>query len=240
MSDDFRNNITEAQARRMQAYRSLKNYPYPEPKNLYNLNPLCLNSLKTLDIDDLQDIFGKNFQERRSNVEGKQLIKEVIINDSPEIKEIKDAIEHAKLNQILARQMNQNLLLRKQRLMKEAEEEELVLQEIENDKRRKKEEEEKKKQAFLANREINLKQIREKEQLKAEADKEYERDKKLVDDIFRKMKEEDLAAKAEEQRKKDINKLFMKNAYAERQEFKKKELENEKKLMKILENIMKW
>ena len=145
MSDDFRNNITEAQARRMQAYRSLKNYPYPEPKNLYNLNPLCLNSLKTLDIDDLQDIFGKNFQERRSNVEGKQLIKEVIINDSPEIKEIKDAIEHAKLNQILARQMNQNLLLRKQKLMKEAEEEELVLQEIENDKRRKKEEEKKNK-----------------------------------------------------------------------------------------------
>ena len=237
MSDDFRNNITEAQARRMQAYRSLKNYPYPEPKNLYNLNPLCLNSLKTLDIDDLQDIFGKNFQERRSNVEGKQLIKEVIINDSPEIKEIKDAIEHAKLNQILARQMNQNLLLRKQRLMKEAEEEELVLQEIENEKKRKKEEEEKKKQAFLANREINLKQIREKEQLKAEADKEYERDKKLVDDIFKKMKEEDLAAKAEEQRKKDINKLFMKNAYAERQEFKKKELENEKK---IDEDIRKY
>ena len=230
MSDDFRNNITEVQNRRMQAYRSLKNYPVPEPKNLYNLNPLCLNSLKTLDVDDLQEIFGKDFQNHRSETEGKDLLKEVIINDSVEIKEVKDAIEHAKLNQILARQMNQNLLLRKQKLMKEAEEEELVLQELENEKRKKQEEEEKKKQAFLANREINLKQIREKERLKIEADKEYERDKKLLDEILKKMRDEDLAAKAEEDRKKEINKLFMKNAFDARQEYKKKEKEKDKQM----------
>ena len=230
MSDDFRNNITETQNRRMQAYRSLKNYPVPEPKNLYNLNPLCLNSLKTLDVDDLQEIFGKDFQNHRSETEGKDLLKEVIINDSVEIKEVKDAIEHAKLNQILARQMNQNLLLRKQKLMKEAEEEELVLQELENEKRKKQEEEEKKKQAFLANREINLKQIREKERLKIEADKEYERDKKLLDEILKKMRDEDLAAKAEEDRKKEINKLFMKNAFDARQEYKKKEKEKDKQM----------
>jgi hypothetical protein len=71
-------------------------------------------------------------------------MREVIINESPEIKELKDAIEHAKLNQILARQMNQNLLLRQQKLQKEAEEEELVLQDIENAKKRKREEDEKK------------------------------------------------------------------------------------------------
>ena len=44
------------------------------------------------------------------------------------------------------------------------------------------------------------------------------------------MRDQDLAAKAEEERKKDINKLFMKNAFAERQEYKKKELEKEKQL----------
>ena len=155
MSDNnFRYNSQES--RKNIAYRSLANYPYPEPKNIFRINTLCLNSLKNIDVDDLQDVFGKNFQDQRTYEEGQKLMKEMIINDSPEIKEIKDAIEHAKLNQILARQMNQNMLLRKQKLMKEAEEEELVLKEIENEKRRKREEEEKKKIEFLKNREINL------------------------------------------------------------------------------------
>ncbi len=227
MSDNnFRYNSQES--RKNQAYRSLVNYPYPEPRDTFRINPLCLNSLKNLDIDDLQDVFGKNIQDQRSYEEGQKLMKEVIINDSPEIKEVKDAIEHAKLNQILARQMNQNMLLRQQKLIKEAEEEELVLQEIENEKKRKKEEDEKKKIEFLKNREINLQQIRDKKLLREQAEKEYERDKKLVDDMIKKMKEEELAAMKEEQRKKDINKLFMQNAFKERDIIKKKEQEYDK------------
>ena len=227
MSDNnFRYNSQES--RKNQAYRSLANYPYPEPRDTFRINPLCLNSLKNLDIDDLQDVFGKNIQDQRSYEEGQKLMKEVIINDSPEIKEVKDAIEHAKLNQILARQMNQNMLLRQQKLIKEAEEEELVLQEIENEKKRKKEEDEKKKIEFLKNREINLQQIRDKKLLREQAEKEYERDKKLVDDMIKKMKEEELAAMKEEQRKKDINKLFMQNAFKERDIIKKKEQEYDK------------
>ena len=137
MSDNnFRYNSQES--RKNQAYRSLANYPYPEPRDIFRINPLCLNSLKNLDVDDLQDVFGKNFQDKRSYEESQKLMKEVIINESPEIKEIRDAIEHAKLNQILAKQMNQNMLLRTQKLMKETEEEELVLQEIEKKKKKKK------------------------------------------------------------------------------------------------------
>ena len=227
MSDNnFRYNSQES--RKNQAYRSLANYPYPEPRDIFRINPLCLNSLKNLDVDDLQDVFGKNFQDKRNYEEGQKLMKELIINDSPEIKEVRDAIEHAKLNQILARQMNQNMLLRKQKLIKEAEEEELVLQEIQNEKKRKKEEEEKKKVEFLKNREINLQQIRDKKLLQEQAEKEYERDKQLVDDMIRKMKEEELAAMKEEQRKKDINKLFMQNAFKERDLLKKKEAEYDK------------
>jgi len=212
------------------AYRSLKFYPYPEPRSIHEINPLSLKSLKNLDVDDLQDVFGKNIQDKRSYEDGQRLMREVIINDSPEIKELKDAIEHAKLNQILARQMNQNLLLRQQKLQKEAEEEELVLQEIENEKKRKKEEEEKKKLEFLKNREINLQQIRDRRKQQEEAEKEYERDKKLVDDMIRKMREEELAAMKEDQRKKDINKYFMENAFKDRELLKQKEAEREKKL----------
>ena len=216
--------------RKMRAYRSLAFYPYPEPKNIHRINPLCMNSLNTLDIDDLQDAFGKNFQDTRSIEERQKIMKEIIINESPEIKEIKDAIEHAKMNKIIARQMNQNLILRKEKLLKETEEEELVLKEIENEKKRQKEEEEKKKKELIKNREINLQQIRDKKLLKEQAEKEYERDKQLMDEIVKKMKEEDLAVLKEEQRKKEINKLFMKNAFKERDLLKKKELEKDKKL----------
>ena len=209
-------------------YRSLANYPYPEPKDTYRLNPLCLQSLKNLDIDDLQDVFGKNIQQQRSYENGQRLQKEIIINDSDEIKELKDAIEHAKLNKILSRQMNQNLILRKQKLIKEAEEEELVLKEIEDQKKKDEIEKEKKKIEFLKNREINLQQIREKKLQQEEAEKEYERDKKLVDDIVNKMIEEDIATKKEDQRKKEINKLYMQNAYKERDIIKQKEAEKEK------------
>ena len=208
--------------RKMRAYRSLAFYPYPEPKNIHRINPLCMNSLNTLDIDDLQDAFGKNFQDTRSIEERQKIMKEIIINESPEIKEIKDAIEHAKMNKIIARQMNQNLILRKEKLLKETEEEELVLKEIENEKKRQKEEEEKKKKELIKNREINLQQIRDKKLLKEQAEKEYERDKQLMDEIVKKMKEEDLAVLKEEQRKKEINKLFMKNAFKERDLLKKK------------------
>ena len=209
-------------------YRSLANYPYPEPKDTYRLNPLCLQSLKNLDIDDLQDVFGKNIQQQRSYENGQRLQKEIIINDSDEIKELKDAIEHAKLNKVLSRQMNQNLILRKQKLIKEAEEEELVLKEIEEQKKKDEIEKEKKKIEFLKNREINLQQIREKKLQQEEAEKEYERDKKLVDDIVNKMIEEDIAVKKEDQRKKEINKLYMQNAYKERDIIKQKEAEKEK------------
>ena len=209
-------------------YRSLANYPYPEPKDTYRLNPLCLQSLKNLDIDDLQDVFGKNIQQQRSYENGQRLQKEIIINDSDEIKELKDAIEHAKLNKVLSRQMNQNLILKKQKLIKEAEEEELVLKEIEDQKKKDEIEKEKKKIEFLKNREINLQQIRDKKLQQEEAEKEYERDKKLVDDIVNKMIEEDLAVKKEDQRKKEINKLYMQNAYKERDIIKQKEAEKEK------------
>ena len=226
------NNIryNSQEPRKMKEYRSLAYYPYPEPKNIYRINPLCLNSLNRLDIDDLQDAFGKNIQDTRSIEEGKALMREIIIKESPEIKEIKDAIEHAKMNQVIARQMNQNLILRKEKLLKEAEEDELVLKELENEKKRKKEEEEKKKKELLKNREINLQQIRDKKLLQEQAEKEYERDKQLIDEIVKKIKEEDLAAMKEEQRKKEINKLFMQNAFKERDSLKNKDKEYDKKL----------
>ena len=107
--------------------------------------------------------------------------------------------------------------------------EKILYQKIFVDENKKNEEEkEKKKLEFLKNREMNLQQIRDKKKAQEEAEKEYERDKKLVDDIVKKMIQEDIEAKKEDQRKKEINKLFMQNAYKERDLLKQKELENDK------------
>ena len=79
MSDtNFRYN--EKESFKNNQYRSLANYPFPEPKDIHRLNPLCLKSLKNLDVDDLQDVFGKSIQEQRSNENAKRLQKEIIIN----------------------------------------------------------------------------------------------------------------------------------------------------------------
>ena len=45
-----------------QPYPSSKYYPFPEPKKTFRLNPLILPSPKTLDVDDLQDVFVKGIQ----------------------------------------------------------------------------------------------------------------------------------------------------------------------------------
>ena len=235
--DDRNIRYNSQESHKMQKYYSIPNYPFPEPKNIYRINPLCLKSLKTLDVDDLQDVFGKNIQAKKSMEEGQRQLKNLIINESSEIKELKDAIEHAKLNQILARQMNQNILLRKQKIIKEAEEEELNYREYLNEKRKQKEQEEKKKQELIKNREINLQQIRDKKLQQEEAEREYERDKQLVNDMIQKMKEEELQSMKEDQRKKEINKLYMQNAIKEREIYKQKEKDNEKN---IDEDIKKY
>ena len=80
------------------AYRSLANYPYPEPKSIHEINPLCLKSLKTLDVDDLQDVFGKGIQESRQNALAEKIENEKMFKENSEIQEIKASIEYAKLN----------------------------------------------------------------------------------------------------------------------------------------------
>ena len=89
----------------MIAYSSLAYYSYLKPKNIHRINPLCMNSLNTIDFDYVQDVFGKNFKDKRSIEEREKIMREIIIIDSPEIKEIKKAIEHEKVNKIISRQM---------------------------------------------------------------------------------------------------------------------------------------
>ena len=204
-------------------------YPHPEPKNIYRLNPLVLNSLKNLDVDDVQEIFSKGIFDNKNSIQNQTKIKQKIFENNDEIKEIKSAIENAKLNEFRAHQIHQNQLLRLQNLIKDTQNDETVLDnlkmEIEN---QKKIDEIKQKERFKA-KYLLQEQMKEHEKNKLESIKEYERDKKQVDDLIEKLKQEDIQNFNENERKKAINRMYMENAYKEKAERKQKEKEDEEK-----------
>ena len=210
-------------------FHSSNFYPHPEPKNIYRLNPLVLNSLKNLDVDDVQEIFSKGIFDNKNSIQNQAKIKQKIFENNDEIKEIKSAIENAKLNEFRAHQIHQNQLLRLQNLIKDTQADETVLdnlnKEIEN---QKKIDEIKQKERFKA-KYLLQEQIAEHEKNKLESIKEYERDKKQVDDLIEKLKQEDIQNFNENERKKAINRMYMENAYKEKAERKKKEKEDEEK-----------
>ena len=128
-----------------QPYPSSKYYPFPEPKNTFRLNPLVLTSLKTMDVDDLQDVFGKGIQDQRQSSLAEKIENEKMFKENSEIQEIKASIEYAKLNQMRALQIQQNQMKRIQNLIKDTEEDDEVLKKLKLDRIKAKEEEERKK-----------------------------------------------------------------------------------------------
>ena len=211
-----------------QPYPSPNYYPYPEPKNTFRLNPLVISSLKNIDIDDLQRAFGKNLQEKKQYQRGRSIENAKLLNENLEIKQIKDSIQQAKLNQFRAHQIHQNQIRRVQKLIKDTEADEQVLKKLEYDKRRAAEEEEKKKLDRIRAKRLIQQQMKDKEILKEEAKKEYEKDKVDVDNMINKLREEDLAAQAEAERKKNIQKIYMETAYAEKDARKEKQKEEDR------------
>jgi len=210
-----------------QPYPSHKYYPYPEPKNTFRLNPLVISSLKNIDVDDLQRAFGKGIQEKREFQRGQKISNTKLFNENEEIKRIRHSIEQAKLNQFRAHQIHQNQIKRVQNLIKDTEADEIVLKKLEEDKRRINEEEERKKQERIRAKYLIQQQMKDKAFLKEEAKKEYEKDKVDVDNMINKIKQEDIAAREEAERKMNIQKIYMENAYAEKAKQKQKEKEDD-------------
>ena len=210
-----------------QPYPSSKYYPYPDPKNTFRLNPLVLKSLKNLDIDDLQDVFGKGIQEEHMNEIGRSIENKKMFDEDSEIQEIRQSIEYAKLNKIRALQMHQNQMRRVQNLIKDTEADEQVLKKLKEEKIAAKIEEEKKKQDRILAKKLIQQQILDKEKIKIESEKEYKKDLNDMKALMENLKKEDLENQKEIQRKRDIAQLYMKNAYAEKAERLRKQKEEE-------------
>ena len=197
-----------------QPYPSPNYYPYPPPTNTYGLNPTTLKSLKTLDINDLQDVFGKGLQDQNSLIIGEKLEKERIFKEDNDISQIKQSIQRAKLNKILAKQMYQNQMKRIQNIVNDTRTEEQALKDQNLEQDRKNEEEEIKRKERLKNRYLILQQMKEKEILRQESKKEYEKDRKDIENIINNIKKEDQLAKEDLERKRQIARTYMENTYA--------------------------
>ena len=226
-----------------QPYPSPNYYPYPQPSNTYGLNPATLKSLKTLDINDLQDVFGKGIQEQNSLIVGDKLEKEKMFQEDEEISEIKNSIQRAKLNKILAKQMYQNQMKRIQNIINDTRTDEQVLKDRNIEESKKNDEEEKKRKERLKNKYLLQQQMKEKELLKEQSKKEYEKDKKDIENLINNIKKEDQLAKEELNRKRNIARSYMENTYARKAEQKRKEKEDEmlekEKERKYLEDMKK-
>ena len=236
-------NKLDSVAAQNQPYPSPNYYPYPPPTNTYGLNPTTLKSLKTLDINDLQDVFGKGLQDQNSLLIGEKLEKERIFKEDNDISQIKQSIQRAKLNKILAKQMYQNQMKRIQNIVNDTRIEEQALKDQNLEQDRKNEEEEIKKKERLKNRYLILQQMKEKEILRQESKKEYEKDRKDIENIINNIKKEDQLAKEDLERKRQIARTYMENTYARKAEQKRKEKEDEilekEKERKYLEDMQK-
>ena len=236
-------NKLDSIAAQNQPYPSPNYYPYPPPTNTYGLNPTTLKSLKTLDINDLQDVFGKGLQDQNSLLIGEKLEKERIFKEDNDISQIKQSIQRAKLNKILAKQMYQNQMKRIQNIVNDTRTEEQALKDQNLEQDRKNEEEEIKRKERLKNRYLILQQMKEKEILRQESKKEYEKDRKDIENIINNIKKEDQLAKEDLERKRKIARTYMENTYARKAEQKRKEKEDEilekEKERKYLEDMQK-
>ena len=226
-----------------QPYPSPNYYPYPPPTNTYGLNPSTLTSLKALDIDNLQDVFGKGFQDQHSFIVANKIENERIFNEDSDISDIKSSIQRAKLNKILSKQMYQNQMKRIQNIINDTRTDEEVLKNINKEQNKQNEEEEKKRKERLQAKYLIQQQMKEKEILKQESQKEYEKDKKDIENLINNIKREDQLAKAELERKRNIARTYMENSYALKEEKKRKEKEDEllekEKEKKYLEDMQK-
>ena len=210
-----------------QPYPSPNYYPYPPPTNTYCLNPTTLKSLKTLDINELQDVLGKGLQDQNSLVVGEKLEKERIFKEDNDIIEIKNSIQRAKLNKILAKQMYQNQMKRIQNIINDTRTDEQVLKDQNLEKDKQIEEEKKKRKERLKNKYLLQQQMKDREILRQESKKEYEKDKQDIENLINNIKREDQLAKEELDRKRNIARTYMENSYARKAEQKRKEKEDE-------------
>lgn len=132
------------------------------------------------------------------------------------------------MNQERSKQIYERQTRKLQDIVKDAEVDEQLLDNLENERNRLAELEIRKKNEKLQSKYVLQQQMMEKEKLKEESRAEYMRDKGLVDDIVKRIMQEDLDALNENQRKKEVARSYMNQAYEDKEQRKIQQKEDER------------
>ena len=207
--------------------RSL-NYPQNQETSTFRVNPLAFKSLEQIDVDKLEDDFAKGIQRKKIEQDREKREVQKLYEESEEIKELRNKISLAKLNQERGKQVYENQTRRLQKIVQDAEVDEMVLNKLDEDRNRQREEEIRKKIDNLNSKEVILKQMKDREQLRQQAREEYLRDKMLVDNIVDRIIKEDTDSLNEAKRKKELAKTFMTEAYQDKENRLRQQKEEER------------
>lgn len=207
---------------------NLHGYTSKQNSDTFRVNPTMFSSIKNLDVEKLEEDLAKEIQRKKINEERERRTIQKIFEESDEIKEIKSRIKLASLNKERTKQIFEKQTRRLQDLTKDAEVDEKLLTELEEEERRQRELENSKKTERVQSKFVLQQQMKEKERLREESRQEYLRDKQLVDDIVNKIIREDMDSINENQRKKEMTRNHMFEAYAEKERLKAQQKEEER------------
>lgn len=209
---------------------SLYYYP-PPPRETHNIDASQLTSMKHIDIDNLQDAFGRSLQLKKYKHIQIQNDIAKLYQENDDLKSIIADIKQAHLNKVRAHQIHERQTRRMKQLILDSELDEQVLQHLTRETHLDQQNEMKRKNQLLHTKYIIQQQLAERQHARDEAKKEQAKDKAELDMLINRVIEDDKRKLSEQQYKRILAKSFMDKAYAEKEE-QKRRMKEEEELLK--------
>lgn len=190
-----------------------------------SINPLSFKSFKNFDVEEFEEDIARELQKIKYSGDQNNLEIKKILDESEEIKQIKNKIQLAYLNKERSKQIHENQIRKLIELENDAQADDEVISKLNNELHKESQNEGKQRLLALHNKYIIQKQIKEREIQREDAKYEYERDKKQIHEIMKKIEEEDLEVNRNEILKRNKAKMDMENAYKEKEFIKFKQLQ---------------
>jgi hypothetical protein len=127
--------------------------PY-ENNNINSINPLEMESLKSLNVEKLEEDIAKEIKKKK-NLEDKSVAEmKRICEESSEIRELKNRIKMASLNQERTKQIYDKQTKKLSEIYNDAETDEQLLKRVEEEKRKEQEKEFKKRSEMINSKQV--------------------------------------------------------------------------------------
>lgn len=205
---------------------SLYYYP-PPPRDTHNIDASQLTSMKHIDIDNLQDAFGRSLQLKKyKHIERKNDITR-LYQESDELKSILSDIKQAHLNKARAHQIRESQTRRMKQIILDSELDEHVLENLTRETQLEQQNVQRRKNEMLHTKYVIQQQLADRQHARNEAKKEQAKDKAEIDALIQRIIQEDKHKLTEQQHKRALAKSYMDKAYAEKEHQKQRKREEE-------------